>query len=234
MMRPHLSSAVLRAFIAACVLAGCSAVPVPQTIWLRLSADPPGLPASTSTNTASAASTTTSASTANAAASREIWQLMLPVPLPAHLDRDSLFMPQGAGGAVLRPLAHARWIEPLRDALPRVLREDLVRERRQRDAGAALWTTPLPAGIVPTRQLRVEITTFEIAADGRTLALRARWSIADASGAQPAALHEAAFGTPVAGSDGAATVDAPDAWALAHRAAIATLAARIAATMAGS
>jgi hypothetical protein len=191
------------------LLAGCAAAPVPATVWLRLGVElPAGAPAP-----------------AMAEAPREAWQLMLPVGMPAHLERDNLFVPVDAGGALVRPLAGARWIEPLRDAVPRVLRQDLAREMRTAGLGA-LWIAPLPAGLVPARQLRVEIVTLEIGAGGHALDTRARWSVADASGARPPALHEAAFMTPAAaGGD-------PAAWAAAHRQAVAALAARIAATLA--
>jgi hypothetical protein len=147
---------------------------------------------------------------------------MVPLALPGDLDRDSLFVPQGASGAWVRPLAGARWVEPLRDAIPRLLREDLVRQL----GGQPLWWSPLPPGLAPTHQLRIEITSLEITADGKALATRARWSIADARGTRAPVVHEAAFNTLVA-----ATTD-PEAWAVTHRQAIAVLAARIAATMA--
>lgn len=201
------------------LLAGCAGAPVPPTIWLRLPAQAPGLPISA----------LASASTQSAA--REVWQLMLPLPLPGHLDRDSLFMPQAAsgaaGGALVRPLAGARWVEPLREALPRLLREDLTLLMRQA-GGTALWQAPLPPGLVPTRQLRVEIAAFEIAVDGESLLTRARWTLADAAGGRAPTVHEASLTTRPARAGDA------EAWALTHREAIATLAARIAATMAES
>lgn len=228
--------------VALAQLAGCAASAVPPTIWLRLNADwPPadGLATGSSASVAEASVAgasvagpsapaasgpgASSATSGMAATAGEVWQLMQPLPLPAHLDRDSLFMPQGASGALVRPLAGARWVEPLRDAVPRLLREDLLR----RMGGQPLWAAPLPPGLAPTRQLRVEITTFEIGADGRTLATQARWSIADARGTRPPVAHEARFGMP------ASRPEAAESWALAHRQAIATLAGRIAATMTG-
>lgn len=201
-------------------LAGCAASAVPPTVWLRLASDAPPAPGSGAPAAAGSAAT----SGAPVAPAGEVWQLMQPLPLPAHLDRDSLFVPQGAGGALVRPLAGARWVEPLRDAVPRLLREDLLR----RMGGRPLWTAPLPPGLAPTRQLRVEITTFEIGADGRTLATQARWSIADARGTRTPVAHEARFDTP------AARPEAAESWALAHRQAIAALAERIVGTMAGA
>ena len=194
-------------------------MPVPPTTWLRLPAEMP---------VSSAAAASSAAMLAAMPAATEVWQLMQPVLLPGHLERDSLFVPQSAAGAWVRPLAGARWIEPLRDAVPRLLREDLVRLMGPA-GGRVLWTAPVPPGLVPTRQLRVEIAAFEIGADGKALALHARWSIADARGAQAPTVHEARFETPAAGT-GTGTSDI-EAWALAHRQAIATLAARIAATL---
>ncbi len=204
------------AAVALVPLAACSSAPVPTTVWLRLVSDPP--PASG----AGAASGAAPAPAALPSAPREVWQLVLPLPMPAHLDRDGPYLPQGAAGALVRPLAGARWIEPLRDAVPRVLREDLARR-----AGGPFWTAPLPPGLVPTRQLRVEITTFEIAADGQALVTQARWSLAETRGTRPPVVHETRF-TTAPGQAGSA-----ESWASAHRQAIATLADRIAATLVG-
>jgi uncharacterized protein len=205
MMKPM---TLFAAALALLLLAGCTAAPVPATTWLRLPAD-----------AAVASPPAPTAPSALPSATTEVWQWMSPVVLPAHLDRDTLFVPQG-GGAAMLPLAGVRWIEPLHEALPRLLREDLARA-----AGTPLWRAPLPPGLVATRQLRIELAAFEIAADGRVLATQARWSIADARGNTPPRLHEARFDT-------AATGSRAEAWAAAHRQAITTLATRIAATMA--
>jgi len=201
--------------VAALGLAGCTAAPVPATVWLRL----PSLPAGTST-------ASTAAATAPPTAEREAWQFVLPVAMPAHLDRDHLFVPAGPAGAWVAPLAGARWIEPLRDAVPRLLREDLVRLR----GGRAVWAAPLPPRLVPTRQLRVEFVALEVGTDGRALLTHVRWWLADPRGAGAPALHEARFETPVPAAAGASV---GEAWALVHRQAVAEVAARIAATMRG-
>jgi hypothetical protein len=217
--------AVRRARLAAAALCiavvACTGAPVAPTTWLRLPDVAPGGEASAAAAAGSPAAAAVSAAGASPVPPRDTWQLMQPIALPAHLERDSVFVPQGAAGAWVRPLAGARWIEPLRDAVPRLLREDLVRAA----GGRALWTAPLPPGLVPTRQLRVEITAFEVGGDGRALLTAARWSLADARGAQLPALHAARFETP-------ATNTEAEGWALAHRQAITTLAARVAATMA--
>lgn len=227
------------ALAAVLVLAGCAAAPVPPTVWLRL----PALPADDAGRPAPPAATATPA----VAATREAWQLALPLPMPAHLDRDAVFVPVGGAGAaaapagavlqplagaVVQPLAGARWVEPLRDALPRLLREDLARHL----AGQPLWTAPLPPGLAPTRLLRVEITAFEVGAEGQALLAAARWWLADTRGTRAPVAHEARFTVPVAAGSGgggtaASTLAAGEAWALAHRKAVAELAARIAGTM---
>lgn len=214
--RMRLPVAACVPLLAGCVLAGCAGAPVPATTWLRLGAEVPAI----SAGPASPSCTVPPA----AAAAGEVWQLMRPVPLPGHLDRDVLFVPQGATGAWVKPLEAARWIEPLRDAVPRVLREDLMRHLN----GQVVWSTPLPPGLVPTRQLRAELVAFEIAGDGRALTTHARWTLADAKGARAPAVHEARIATALAGPATA------EGWALAHRQAIAELSCRIAATMAAS
>jgi uncharacterized lipoprotein YmbA len=185
--------------LAAALLAGC-ATPLPPVTWVRLPAEAPGAvpPAP------------------RAAAPGEVWQLVLPVALPGHLDRDALLVPRGAAG--LQPLAGVRWAEPLRDAAPRLLRNDLAVH-----LGKPLWTAPLPPGVAPTRQLRVELSAFDVAADGRGAVLQARWSLADPRGASPPRVFEAAFVTPAAGTDA-------EALAAAHRLALWQLAGRIAAS----
>lgn len=212
--RPGVRGALAAAvpLLAAWVLAACAGTPAPATAWMRLSAEPPAL----------APGAAGPACAAAVPAAGEVWQLMLPVVLPGHLDRDALFVPQGASGAWVRPLEGARWIEPLRDAVPRVLREDLMRAL----GGQVVWWPPLPPGVLPTRQLRAEFVVFEIGADGRALMTLARWTLADARGARAPAVHEARITTPVSGPGGA------EGWAFAHRRAIAELSCRIAATMA--
>ena len=179
----------------AALLAGCAS-PLPPITWLRLPAEAPGAEVSHP-----------------APVSREVWQLMAPVMLPGHLDRDALLV--GSGGASLQPLGGVRWAEPLRDVVPRLLRADLTRAW-----GAPVWTAPLPPGVRPTRQLRVEFSALDVTADGRGVQLQARWSLADALGATPPQVGEASFVTPASGADA-------DALASAHRRALQQLAQRI-------
>lgn len=122
----------------------------------------------------------------------------------------------GQPAARLQGLGGARWAEPLRDAVPRLLRQDLERE-----FGAPLWMAPLPPGVLPTRQLRIELTAFDVAAERRGLVLAARWSLVDARGAARPSVFVARLTTPAAAADA-------DALAVAHRQALAELARRIA------
>lgn len=178
------------------LVAGCAS-PLPPVHWLRLPVDPPEVAA------------------APRPAGSTIWQLMAPVLLPGHLDRDALLVPRGQAG--LQPLGGARWAEPLRDAVPRLLRHDLGRL-----LGAPVWAAPLPPGLRPVQQLRLEITALDVGADGRSVRLQARWSLADPAGAAPPRLGEAGFSVAADGADA-------DALAGAHRRALWQLAQRLAA-----
>lgn len=144
--------------------AGC-ATRVPATDWIRLPLDFPA-----------ALTGSLPKPGEQGAMTAAVWQLVLPLELPGHLGRDAVIAAQGP--TRLTALAGARWAEPLRDAVPRVLRADLARA-----LGTEVWTVPLPPGVVPTRQLRVAIDALDAAADGRLVELRARWSIADPGGA---------------------------------------------------
>ena len=84
-------------------------------------------------------------------ASTQVVQLLSPVRLPELLERDALLMPQGQAG--LEALQGHRWAEPLRDAVPRLLRQDLATLLGE----ARVWSAPLPAGVAPTRLLRVDV-----------------------------------------------------------------------------
>jgi uncharacterized lipoprotein YmbA len=145
-----------------------------------------------------------------------------PVQLPGHLDRDALLVPQGTAG--LQALGGVRWAEPLRDAVPRLLRQDL-----ERAVGAPMWTVPLPPGVRPTRQLRIELTAFDVTADRRGVVLAARWTLADAAGATLPRLVETRIETPIETPPGAAGGSRDvDALVMAHRRALARLAQRVA------
>lgn len=195
---PALRLAAALAALAA-LAAGCAS-PLPPLQWVHL---PAQLPAQLA-----------EAAAAPRPSPGPVWQLMAPVLLPGHLDRDALLVPQGQAG--LQPLGGARWAEPLRDAVPRLLRQDLAQL-----LGAPLWAAPLPPGVRPARQLRLEITALDVGPDGRSVRLQARWSLADPAGAAAPQLGEAAFSTPADGPGA-------DALAVAHRRALWQLARRIA------
>ena len=126
-------------------LAGCASGPPPRLYQLR--AEPPAA--------------------VQAVVSAQVLQL-LAVRLPEVLEQTGLLVPQGQGG--VQVLADHRWAEPLRDAVPRLLLQDLARllgpER--------VWSAPLPLGVVVTLPLRVEITTLQARADRAAVQLQAR------------------------------------------------------------
>jgi hypothetical protein len=127
-------------------------------------------------------------------------------------------VPRGQAG--LQALDGHRWAEPLRDAVPRLLRQDLAALLGE----ARVWTAPLPAGVAPTRQLRVELLALQATADRGAVSLQARWSLADPAGAAPPWVEAAQFEVPSAGPE-------PDALVAAHRLALWRLAERIAASL---
>jgi hypothetical protein len=202
-MKPWLRATVPLA--AALLLAACAGPALPPAQWWRLPAE------------------ATPPLAAAAASSPQVWQLVGGVPLPGHLERDALLVPGAAGGGALQPLGAARWAEPLRDAVPRLLRHDLARA-----LGAPLWTAPLPPGVQPTRQLRVELLAFDVAPGARGVTVQARYSVTG-PGLAPRA-GEIAFSqlAAAAGVAGVAGGDATAALVQAHRDALALLAQRLA------
>jgi uncharacterized lipoprotein YmbA len=177
----------------AALLSGCGSSPPVQLYQLR--AEPP-------------------AAVPKRAPSAERWVLTT-VQLPDYLDRDALVLPSGRAG--LQALSGHRWAEPLRDAVPRLLLQDLATLRGVEQ----LWRSPVPPGVAIDRQLRVELRQFEAVDEQmKRVVLAARWVLADASGKQPARVGETRLEV--------ATVDAsPDALAAAHRAALWQLAQAI-------
>lgn len=164
----------------------CSSSPPVQLYQLR--ADPPG-PALQIT-----------------ASAGERWALGA-VQLPEYLDRDALLRPSGQAG--LTALTGHRWAEPLRDAVPRLLQQDLARLR----GADQVWRAPVPPGVVVGRQLRVEIQQLEARADGLGVVLAARWMLIDPSGKSPAQVFDGRIEVPSAEAT-------PDALVSAHRAAL--------------
>jgi uncharacterized protein len=210
----HLRRLALRAVIAPSLLAlaGCTGLagpPLPAPQWVRL----PALPALPALQLSRPV-----------AASSQVWQLLGAITLPGHLDQDALLLPAAGSATRLVPHPGFRWAEPLRDAVPRLLRQDL-----QQALGAPLWTSPLPPGLVPTRQLRLEILALDAqdSATGPGVAAQARWALAGAG--LVARQGEIGFVQPVeAVPRGAGGIDRADALVQAHREALAGLARRLA------
>ena len=198
--------------LAAGGLAACAGPPLPALSWARMPLQAPGEPLAASLPTAVGG-----------------WRLAS-VTLPGYLHRDALLVPAaGAPQTQLVPLEGLRWGEPLAETVPRLLRRDLALALGSAEGaapagggvtvpGAAPGASP---GAAPARVLRVELLSFEQAAVGGQLAVAARYTLAE-----PGALRagEIVFREPIQGPGAEALV-------LAHRAAIATLARRLAAAM---
>ncbi|MDR7148569.1 putative lipoprotein YmbA [Hydrogenophaga palleronii] len=144
-----------------------------------------------------------------------LWEVASAVGLPGALDRETLVVASGA--ASLEPLEGHRWVEPLRDSIPRLLVADLAALR----GPGLVWRAPVPSGVNATRRLRVEIVNLMADAGRRNLRLQARWWLGDmrAGGAAPA-LGQTDIDIPI--SDASV-----DALAAAHRLALWQLALRI-------
>lgn len=143
------------------------------------------------------------------------WEVASTVGLPGALDRETLVVASGA--ASLEPLAGHRWVEPLRDSIPRLLVADLASLR----GPGLVWRAPAPSGVEATRRLRVEIITLMADAGRQNLRLQARWWLGDMrAGSGAPALGQADFGIPI-------TDASVDALAAAHRLALWQLAMRI-------
>ncbi len=99
------------------------------------------------------------------------WVLSPQVALPDLLDRDEILVAEGSAG--LRPLPEARWAEPLREALPRLLAQDLWRLRQP--YAVTLGKPQAPQG--ESLRLVVQVDDWLARPDGAglRLQLRARW-----------------------------------------------------------
>ena len=150
-------------------------------------------------------------------ASQQVLQLLQPVALPELLEREALLVPQGQAG--VQALTGHRWAEPLRDAVPRLLRQDLAALLGE----SRVWSAPLPSGVTATRQLRVEIAAFEADTDRNAVRLQARWTVLDPR--NPSAPH-----TEVTTLRVASTGSSIDSLVAGHRLALWRLAERIAST----
>ncbi|MFT7722547.1 MAG: ABC-type transport auxiliary lipoprotein family protein [Roseateles sp.] len=139
--------------LAAAALAGCATRSAPPRRLYGLTGTPP-LPAGH-----------------QAGRDNRAWVLGPQVGLPDLLDRDELLVAEGSAG--LRPLPEARWAEPLREALPRVLAEDLWRLRQPYPVTLGKQHTPDGESL----RLVVQVDEWLARADaaGLALRLRARW-----------------------------------------------------------
>lgn len=178
------------------LLTACARPPV-ATHWYELRSPPPGpVPVARAGDGA-------------------LWEVASKVVLPGALDRETLVVASGA--ASLQPLTGHRWVEPLRDAIPRLLVADLAVLR----GPGLVWRAPVPPGVNPARRLRVEIVTLMADTGRQTLRLQARWWLTDSrpNGAAPG-LGQADVHIPLADAS-------VDALAAAHRLALWQLAVRI-------
>lgn len=141
-------------------------------------------------------------------------QLLWPVAVPEVLERDAIVVAQGQAG--VQALAGHRWAEPLRDAVPRLLRQDLALLL----GDGRVWVAPLPAGVVVQRLLRVEVLALQADASRSKLQLQARWTLSDPVGRTPVVTRVESLSVAVAGGD-------VDAVVVAHRLALWQLAERL-------
>lgn len=149
-----------------------------------------------------------------------IWELAPTLPMPELLERDTLLVEEGAAG--IRLMHGHRWAEPLRDALPRLLRHDLGLWL------PGLWPTPAPAELQPAGSVQVELLALQGSLPLRQVRAGARWVVtpgaAAGQGAATRAL-QAEVQVPWTGATAESLV-------LAQRAALWQLAGHIAASLA--
>lgn len=199
-----------RTFAKACglcsagVLAACSSPSAPLR-WYRLPSEPPtGEPAPRAA--------------AGAAGGAAAWELIAALPMPELLERDTLFVEEGAAG--IRLLHGHRWAEPLRDALPRLLREDLAR------FVPGLWTGPAAPNVTPAGRVQVELLALQGSLPRRQVALSARWVVTSTGASTAPRAYRADESVPW-------TEATPESLVVAQRAAMWRLAQRIAASLQG-
>ena len=186
-------------------LMACATSAPPQLLHLRTQ-----LPDAAGRNVPS----TTTPASASATASATNWQLVTPVRLPDYLDRDALLVPQGQAG--LQTIPGYRWAEPLRESVPRVLRQDLAMLLGE----DRVWTSPVPDSVVIDQQLRIELLAFESNAERTAAVLQARWIVTKKGSASLGRSHSATLTVPSKGADA-------DSLVAAHRQALWLFAQRI-------
>jgi uncharacterized protein len=185
---------------AAGALAACGSSPSAPLRWYRLPSEPPA-----------------GEDVPRAAAGTAAWELAPALPMPELLGRDTLFVEEGAAG--IRLLHGHRWAEPLRDALPRLLRDDLAR------FVPGLWTGPAPANVPLAGRVQVELLALQGSLPRRQVAASARWTVTAAAPSATRA-HRAEETVPWPEAS-------PESLVVAQRVAMWRLAQRIAASLQG-
>lgn len=196
----HVLAAALAPVLVAVLLAAC-ANPSPPPQLYQLRSEPPS-------------------AVAPPPAAGALSLQLLPLSLPELLERDAILVSLGRSGVAALP-GH-RWAEPLRDAVPRLLRQDLALWLGL----GQVWAAPVPAGVVVQRQLRVEVLTLQADESRRAVQLQARWTLSDPSGAAPVLTRVETLSAPVQGAE-------VDAVVAAHRAVLWRLAEAVAAGVRG-
>ena len=155
-------------------------------------------------------------------AAAPVWALARDVALPASLDRDAVVV--ASSDTALRTLPATRWAEPLRDAVPRVLRHDLGLLR----ADDRVWLASAP--VAGARVLRVEVQQLQWRSDLGAVQLHARWWWGDAvRGDASGGVGQTGQASLQVAAEGGGT-DEAQALVRAHRQALWLLAQRIAAS----
>ena len=93
---------------------------------------------------------------------------LLPVGIPAQVDRPQLLVRQGAQGVV--PLESERWVAPLADEARAALSADLSRALNAEDASG------LPGSGKPRLRIKVDLRRFDSVPGGYAL-IEASWSV---------------------------------------------------------
>jgi uncharacterized protein len=187
----------------AAVLTACSSPSAPLR-WYRLPSEPP----------AGVAAPRAASAAASGAA---VWELVPALPMPELLGRDTLLVEEGEAG--VRLLHGHRWAEPLRDALPRLLRDDLAR------LVPGLWTGPAAPSVATVGRVQVELLALQGSLPRRQVAVSARWVVTPAAATAPRA-YRADETVPW-------TEASPESLVVAQRVAMWRLAQRIAASLQG-
>jgi uncharacterized protein len=198
--------------LACSALAACSSPSAPLHYY-RLPSEPPAGEAAARAAVASASG-------------GAVWELVPSLPMPELLGRDTLFVEEGTAG--IRLLHGHRWAEPLRDALPRLLRDDLARWVPGLWSGPA---TPNVQNMPPAGRVQVELLALHGSLPRRQVVLAARWVVTPAASNEPGARA----GPRAYRADEVVpwTEASPESLVVAQRVAMWRLAQRIAASLQG-